>query len=752
MNSRYTPMVLPLLLAFVFLSPPVIADNSDLDLVDWETASPDLIHQRLHDAKAAGRLDQKFAKTALDFDAQADAMDNYDVLFYDVQIRVNDTTEILWGRVTFQIQALTDLSEIKFDFSRYMAIDSVKSGEQLLVLDREFDIAIVEPAVSLTTDEVYSFDVFYRGHPPEGGFQAFAFGERNGYKVMSSLSEPYFARTWWPCKDRMTDKPDSMNIAIEVDTTYYVASNGTLDSTVQISDNTHIFYYQVRYPIVTYLFSVAISVYTVWEQEYVYDGGTMPLVNVVYPDRYTYSLSRWSLIPTIFDVLVPYFGEYPFLNEKYGHANFEWGGGMEHQTITSMTGSNFGFSAPVVIHEAAHQWWGDMITCASWQDIWLNEGWASYAEALYYQMTSGWSTYRAYMNNMAYTGGGTIYVSDTTSVGRIFHGGLSYDKGAWVCHMLRGVLGDTLFFDGIEAYYNSEFQHGAATTEDFKNVFEASSGQELDWFFEDWIHGTYRPYYHYAWMTEHLPDNSYDLYLIVEQTQASSPKIFRMPVPFFADMSGGSDDTLVFKCDERRKLFKINIPNDLNSLTLDPADWVLKYAIRDDWGVRIISSSDDLSEAATGEEYVDTLFAIGGSGVYDFDIASGTFLPAGLAISNEGIISGIPVEQDTITFTLRVTDNSIAATDELDFTIIVGRCCGEFTEGYSGNVNCGTDGKRNLADITRLIDHVYISKTSLCCPSSGNTDGDFQFKVNLADISRLIDHVYLSKTETAPCF
>lgn len=746
-SSQYVSFVL----LFVGLSLPVFADDQNSDLVDWETASPDLIHQRLHDSKVAGRLNQKFVRSALDLDAKADAMDDYDVLFYDVEIRVNDTTEVLWGRVTFQIKALTSLSEIEFDFYRYMAIDSVKSGGALIVLDRDFDIAIVEPATPLTVDEIYSFDVFFRGHPPEGGFQAFSFGERNGYKVMSSLSEPYFARTWWPCKDRMTDKPDSMNIAIEVDTTYYVGSNGTLDSIVQMSDNTHMFHYRVRYPIVTYLFSVTISVYTVWEQTYNYDGGSMPIVHLVYPDRYTYSLPRWGLMPDIFDALTPYYGPYPFLNEKYGHANFQWGGGMEHQTLTSMTGSNFGFATQVVVHEVGHQWWGNMITCASWHDIWLNEGWASYTEALYYQVTSGWSTYRSYMNSMAYTGGGTIYVADTSSLGSIFHGGLSYDKGAWVCHMLRGLLGDTLFFNGIDDYYHSEFQHGAATTEDFKNVFEASTGLELDWFFDDWIHGTYRPNYHWAWMTEQQPDLSYDLYLIVEQTQASNPKVFSMPVPFYVDFSGGSNDTLVFKCDAARKLFKTNVPNNVNSMTLDPADWVLKYQVQDAWGVRIISGSGDLSEAMAFETYVDTLFAIGGSGVYDFAIVGGSSLPAGLLIDNNGIISGTPVEADTLTFTLRVTDNSIAAFDELDFTIIVGGCCGTFTAGYTGNVNCDTAGKRNLADITGLIDHVYISKAPLCCTSNGNTDGDFAFKVNLADISRLIDHVYLSKSETAAC-
>ena len=218
----------------------------------------------------------------------------------------------------------------------------------------------------------------------------------------------------------------------------------------------------------------------------------MIITHYSYPERF--NSSRKALLDetsAMIEVFSQKYGEYPFVDEKYGHANFAWGGGMEHQTMTSMGASDFGFSEPVVVHEAAHQWWGDMITCESWSDIWLNEGWASYAEADYYLEKNGWFAYHNYMNSMAYTGGGTIYVYDTTNVWNIFHGGRSYDKGAWVVHMLRGVLGHEAFYQGVEAYYNSEFQHGAADTEDFRDVFEAATGVELDWFFEEWIYGTF---------------------------------------------------------------------------------------------------------------------------------------------------------------------------------------------------------------------------------------------------------------------
>ena len=145
---------------------------------------------------------------------------------------------------------------------------------------------------------------------------------------------------------------------------------------------------------------------------------------------------------------------------------------------------------------------------------------------------------------MDYYGGGTIWVDDTTDVWRIFNGSLSYDKGAWVCHMLRGVLGEFKFFAGVDAYYNSEFKYGAANTEDFKNVFEAATGEELDWFFDEWIYGTYYPDYEYSYFQEPSDTGGYDVYLYIDQTQNTMPRVFHMPVDFFFNQSSGPDDTL----------------------------------------------------------------------------------------------------------------------------------------------------------------------------------------------------------------
>ena len=707
------------------------------------------------EGKAKAFFDREFVRKVTSQQALANTQDNYDVKYYDVYIRVNDTTEIIYGGVGFLVAAtMNGVTELQIDMQQNMSVDSIVGSSGHLVFSHADDY------ITLTLDHTYAsgeqayFTVYYHGHPVEGGLQAFSFSTRSSGKVISSLSEPYFARTWWPCKDLMVDKPDSMGIAIEVDTTFYVGSNGTLDSIVTASGNSHIFYYTERYPISTYLFSVAISRYTVWEDWYHYNSGadSMRITNAVYPDQYSYSLPRWGIVPTAIGYFADAYGPYPFLTEKYGHANFEWGGGMEHQTMTSMVGSSFGFSEPTVVHELSHQWWGDMITCASWHDIWLNEGWASYSEAVYYLAKSGWSTYRSYMNGMAYTGGGTIWCDDTTDVWRIFNGGLSYDKGSWVPHMLRGVLGEDEWAQGVQAYYNSEFQYGAATTEDFKNVFEQSSGMDLDWFFDEWIYGVYRPNYSYYYTSKPSDTGGYDVYVVVKQNQVTDPLVFTMPIDFLVNFVSAPSDTTVLWNDQRKQLFRLNLDDDITSMVLDPSGWILKYAVMNSWTMFIITYGDELSDGWTDSAYVDTIQALGGSGNYSYAVVSGTF-PPGLGIGSDGRITGTPTQVGSYNFTVRVTDLVQGYTDEVNFDLVVNLrpCCGRYTGGFTGNTNCDSDGIMNLVDVTRLIDYIYLSKSPLCCYANGNVDGSSDGAINLQDITALIGHIYLKNGPTAQC-
>ena len=717
-------------------------------LTDSDNLSPSEIHRILAARKAESlkRARQMEALAAAEGKSPEDQA-NYDVTFYDVWMRINDTAEVVYGRVTFVARAAeAAVSTTEVDLYSNMAIDSIVAPSGPLSYSRSGNRVTVDLGQTYSLDEEFRFDFWYHGTPITGGLQAFEFGAHSGNPAITTLSEPYFSRTWWPCKDRMDDKPDSMKSHIEVDTSLYCASNGTLDSVTAAAPNSRTFHYTMSYPIATYLFSLAIHPYVVWTQDYVYNGGadTMPVIHHVYPDYDSYSRPRWGQTPEILAALADAFGEYPFVEHKYGHANFNWSGGMEHQTLTSMVASAFGFNANTVAHEAAHQWWGDMITCKSWVDIWLNEGWASYAEAVYHLATEGWSSYFSYMNGMAYYGGGTVIVepSDTNSVNAIFNGSLSYDKGAWVVHMLRGVLKDSLFFEGVRAYYNSEYKYGAATTEEFKNVFEAATGEDLDWFIDEWIYGQYYPRYEYSFLTEASDSGGYDTYIAIRQTQTTSPRVFHMPVDVFINYSAITDDTVTLKCDAALKKFRIHAASPVSSITLDPLGWILKSATSRSWTFYIVSFPGDMSDGVQNSLYTDTVRARGGVGGYTASITDG-LLPPGLSIANSGVISGVPIAEGDFTFEVTMTNPATGLNDVGEFTIHIDPappCC----VGMRGNIDNSPDGLVSLGDLTALIDHLFISLNPLICPEEGNLDLSPDGLTSLGDLTVLIDFLFIS--------
>jgi len=729
------PSLLSILAAVLILATSVAAVDTP-DVIDWDNATPSQYHQKLADDKASALADKQLLRQIAMAGARDNNQPDYDVTLYDVAIRINDTTEIIYGVVTMVAAATVDgVTEVEIDFQASMIMDSVKSSSGIRVFSRVGDVLTVTLDQVHNTGDPFELTSYYHGHPTEGGFQGFSFDTHLGKPMISSLSEPYFARSWWPCKDRMDDKADSFNIAITVDTSMYVASNGTLDSTVGHGDNSHTYYWSVRYPMVSYLFSVAVHDYEVWYDEWTWDGGLdpMPLVHAVYSDWLTYSQSHYDITPYVLTVFSDLFGLYPFVEEKYGHANFEWGGGMEHQTMTSMGGSSFGFSEPVVVHEASHQWWGDMITCESWSHIWLNEGWASYAEALYYEEKDGAVAYRNYMNGMAYSGGGTIYVFDTTYVWNIFNGGLSYDKGAWVCHMLRGVLGDEAFFAGINAYYNSEYQWGAATTEDFRDVFEASSGQELDWFFEDWIWGTYRPTYRYSYFQEPSDKAGVDVYLFVEQSQTTYPEVFRMPLDFVFGFPTQPNDTLKLWPNERTNMFKLNFDETASFVLCDPADWVLKYDVNTAWTLHLITLDEDLGEVTAYLPYTDTLEARGGSEDFSYSLVDGS-LPTGLVIGVDGVISGTTTETGSFSFTARVDDNLGSYYDERVLNLSVAPI-----DLVPGDVDLNFVGP-DIADLIYLVTYMFQDGPPPVLMNLADVNADCT--VDIADVVDLVMYMF----------
>jgi aminopeptidase N len=425
--------------------------------------------------------------------AQADATPNqslWNVVSYDLDLTVDPTAQTLLGVAgcTAVVTTTEPLATLDLDLADGMTVSSVASAGVPAAFTHAGDL------LSINLDRVYSQTdtvrvvVTYLGYPAGG---AFTWSEYDSQPLIWTLSEPYGARTWWPCKDTPDDKADTVDMRVTVPDGLIAASNGALLSSSAIG-GWRTYHWQENYPIATYLVSLAIHPYTVLEDLWEYaPGQTMPVVQYVMSDRMPQIGQVLEATIPMLQVLSDGFGLYPFTDEKYGHACFDWGGGMEHQTLCSLyygVTTNWHF---LIVHELAHQWWGDLVTCASFHHIWLNEGFATWSEAYWYEQTEGEAAYHEDMASKAYYGPGTIYVADPTDVQVIFDHDLTYDKASWVVHMLRGVLGDEDFFAALQAW-RQQFAYRSATTADFQQVCEQIWGGDLSWFFQEWIYGMVR--------------------------------------------------------------------------------------------------------------------------------------------------------------------------------------------------------------------------------------------------------------------
>ena len=500
----------------------------------------------------------------------SEMQEKIDIFYYNIDISIDIQSEQISGNVLLSGSVGLDQPDsIELDLSNSMIVDSI-FVDNILSVFLHNDNKIKIPSPELTSNEGYDFNVqiFYHGQPTSTGFGSFNFDTYNGIPHLWTLSEPYGARDWWPCKDDPSDKADSVEISITLQEDQIVVSNGLLIQEVSVGNNLKKYTWFESYPISTYLVSITSYPYTVWHDEYIgLNGDTLPLDFYVYPDHYEMVRDNYLLTKDMMKVFAEKFGEYPFMNEKYGHAEFGRGGGMEHQTISSMGG----YSEWLIAHELGHQWWGDLITCSDFHHIWLNEGFARFSEAIWVEASNGPDAYKNYWSNHTYYGSGTIYVEDPSTTSQIFNGNLTYNKAGWVVHMLRGILGDSLFFEALQSYaYNDSLAYDAATTENFKVVCEDVSGLELDSFFEQWIYGEFYPKYSLAWNT----NNENQLQINISQIQ--NWQFFDMPIEIavFTDL-----DTFRLKVDNyglSQDYFINSVNGVVQRVELDPENWILK--------------------------------------------------------------------------------------------------------------------------------------------------------------------------------
>ena len=502
---------------------------------------------------------------------------NVDIDRYTIDLEVIPSQQKVDGSVRIQGRSLVaGLMQVDVNLRDEMNLTQVLLGPGPTGFTRGGHLLHVMLGRPYDVQEPFDITIDYDGTPPVTGFGSFLFATHLSQPIISSLSEPNGAPTWWPCVDRPDDKA-IVDMNLTVPSALKGVSNGLLVATIDNGNGTKTWRWRSSYPISTYLVSVAISNYVTWTDFYVpvTGGPAMPVQHWVYPEHEFAARQDFSRTVPMLEFLSNLLGEYPFVAEKYGHAIFSNSGGMEHQTVTSygaglIRGDNrFDW---IVVHEMGHQWFGDSVGPATWNDIWLNEGFASYVEALWWEHINGPAGYRSYMSELdSRPFCGTLY-APPSSCGLFGH--TVYNKGAWVLHMLRGVMGDTDFFDGLRDYVVA-FQEGNASTDGFRGIMETASGPSLASFFDRWVLQTGEPAYQWGWSAAQTPAG-WVTYVRVGQTQAGA--IFEMPIRVRVTTGSGSSD-IVLQNTGRDQMFVLDpMPSQPTALALDPDAWILKTA------------------------------------------------------------------------------------------------------------------------------------------------------------------------------
>ncbi len=569
-----TPFIMKKISVLIFLLSPV-----------WMFA------QEHPEMKAIRQAEQQRAELSAQFRGNPLTQD-YDVVYHHLSLEVDPAISYINGQVTtwFRPQ-IPGLDVLHFDLYDGLSIDSIHWHHQACPYTLSNNTLTIDLPQLLTGGILDSVTIWYRGEPSTSGFGSFNKSTHNNTPVLWTLSEPYGARDWWPCKQDLTDKADSVDVIITTPGMYRAASNGLLVEEYPLGDQ-KVYHWQHRYPIAAYLVAFAVTDYAVYSDFVPTSGNPIEVLNYVYPEHLASAQAATTAIVPVMQLYNDLFGLYPFAKEKYGHAQFGWGGGMEHQTMSFMVG----FSHLLQAHELAHQWFGDKVTCASWEDIWLNEGFATYLEGLTYEHGIGptdWMDWKqGKINHIISAPDGSVWVNDTTSVSRIFSSRLSYSKGAMVLHMLRWELGDSAFFQGVRNYLNDpQNAYAYGQTQELINHLEASSGLDLTPFVQNWFYDEGYPTYSLNWSR-----HENEVILQVDQT-TSHPSVafFPMTLPIRILGTAGQDTIVRLSHSYSGESFLINLPWQATELQFDPELWLVKGTTQMTVGIEDPSWSTGIS-------------------------------------------------------------------------------------------------------------------------------------------------------------
>lgn len=513
------------------------------------------------------------------FDKQNQLLNNYDVTFYHLDLEATNESTNIGGNVKIYAKVLQTIDTLVFELSDSLQIDSLTINNiSCTFIHANNEILIITD--TLQANETFIAQIWYHGTPPDddtalGSAVTSVFVPLYG-RYTWTLSEPFGAKAWFPCKQILEDKADSVYIFITTDSDNKVGANGILSNITLMPNSKMRYEWKSVYPIAYYLISFAVGEYK--EVNYYAHLNSMPndsllIQNYVFSDADIMlgSLNRTAELIELFSDL---YGDYPFKQEKYGHCQAALGGGMEHQTMTTIGMLGFG----LIAHELSHQWFGDNVTCKNWQEIWVNEGFASYSEYLAEQYLESQEDADNWMQDcieeVISDNNGSVYVPDSAKedAARIFSSRLSYKKGAALVHMIRFLINnDSIFFEILQQYQIT-YKDKTATAMDFKTVLENVSGIDFTEFFNQWYYGNGFPVFNVSWDYE----NDTVILIVNQHGSADSPTVFNTPMEYKLIFAQGGDTIIRLNHNSASNEFYVYMPEEVVEIQIDPNLWVLK--------------------------------------------------------------------------------------------------------------------------------------------------------------------------------
>jgi aminopeptidase N len=518
--------------------------------------------------------------------SRMDSTHSFDVRHYQLNLNVPMTSGAYSGleRLKF-VPCVANFDTFNLNFVN-LVCDSVKrAGNNLTFLANSNRLKI-------TLDRVFSIgetclvDIFFRRLAGANTYGVYYYPRGTNPAIIYTTTEPIDSRYWFPCFDENWDKAEQgCEINVTVPDSFIVCSNGLLDS-VRTSGGWKTFYWRESYPISTYLMTFTSSIYATYSHWF--RPTPSESIEVKYYMWRNDSTRSVSAFANVIDMMQFFssndmYGPYPF--EKYGMnavSPFQWGG-MENQTMTMIHRSWLYGDDDGIAHELSHMWYGDKITCFGWANVWLNEGFATYSDAIYMRHLNGQSSFITMMNQRAQS----YFQEDITyrvplynmAINNLFTWGHTYCKASWVQHMLRYLEGDTtstngIFFQTMRVYADS-FQYGNTTTNDYRRIHEQMTGRNFDWFFNEWVYQAGYPKYRLGW---HIDSSSSRFQVITTISQvngSNAPVVFHMPIQIKFSASG-FDTLVVMPINNGPETDTFNIAFWPTSVVLDPNSWLLK--------------------------------------------------------------------------------------------------------------------------------------------------------------------------------